>query len=261
MVDADTFPDEVLNSVSILLDGLAAYRTAALVASAEARPFLEKALAIDQKQSGPEGPNTIASLNNLAVFLVGQDDLAAAQSLYEQVLEIRKRTVALHDPATAQSLSNLGDVLRRRGAYRGARPLLEQALAIRRAVFPFDHPLTGVSLHNLATLEFAEGNIDGAERLFEQSTKIFEKASGEYRLHLATSLFGLSGVWRERGVVARELELLRGVLGIYGKILDLKHPTTQRAASAAVWLCLRWVAPKKPRRWLINTVFDCASNK
>ena len=64
-----------------LLRFAAQYRSNALGAYAEARPLYERALAIREKVLGAEHPDTATSLNNLAILLRAQGDLAAARPL------------------------------------------------------------------------------------------------------------------------------------------------------------------------------------
>ena len=65
--------------------GMALYRAGQY---AEARPSLEKALAIREKVLGPEHPNTATSLNNLGALLQAQGKLAEAQPYYARALAI-----------------------------------------------------------------------------------------------------------------------------------------------------------------------------
>ncbi|NIW93871.1 MAG: tetratricopeptide repeat protein [Phycisphaerae bacterium] len=55
---------------------------------AEAKPYFERALAIDEKALGPDHPNTAMDLNNLGYLLQAMDDLAAARPYLERALAI-----------------------------------------------------------------------------------------------------------------------------------------------------------------------------
>jgi hypothetical protein len=60
---------------------------------------------------GPEHPDTATSLNNLALLLQAQGDLAGARPLYERALAIREKMLGLEHPDTAivrNNLANLG---------------------------------------------------------------------------------------------------------------------------------------------------------
>jgi tetratricopeptide (TPR) repeat protein len=143
----------LLSRAGRYLNGRAAYSAA--------RPLLERALAIREEQRGPEHPSTAQSLNDLALLLKTQGDLAAARPLYERALAIREKALGPEHPNTAQSLNNLGLLLKTRGDLAAARPLHERALDIREKVLGSEHPDTATSLNNLAGLLRAQGDGTG----------------------------------------------------------------------------------------------------
>jgi len=57
-----------------------------------------------EKAFGPEHPLTATSLNNLAILLKHQGDLAAARPLLERALAMREKALGPEHPDTAQSL-------------------------------------------------------------------------------------------------------------------------------------------------------------
>ena len=67
-----------------------------------AQPLLS-ALAIREKALGPDHPDTATSLNNLAMLLRAQGDLAAARPLYERALAIREKALGPDHPDTARA--------------------------------------------------------------------------------------------------------------------------------------------------------------
>jgi tetratricopeptide (TPR) repeat protein len=77
---------------------------------AEARPYLERALAIREKVLGPEHPYTASSLNNLAVLLDDQGEYEQARPLYERALEIREKVLGPEHPDTELVRQNLAIV-------------------------------------------------------------------------------------------------------------------------------------------------------
>ena len=128
--DEATAPKGVEQRTADLLGFAGQYRHYALAAYAEARPLHERALAIREKVLGAEHPDTATSLNNLALLLQAQGDLAGARPLHERALAIREKVLGAEHPDTATSLSNLASLLQAQGDLAGARPLHERALAI-----------------------------------------------------------------------------------------------------------------------------------
>jgi tetratricopeptide (TPR) repeat protein len=82
-------------------------------------------LAIYEKALGPDHPNTVNSLNNLAVLYNTQDKYDLAEPLYKRALAINEKALGPDHPETAASLKNLAAL------YTDlAESLRERALAI-----------------------------------------------------------------------------------------------------------------------------------
>jgi tetratricopeptide (TPR) repeat protein len=96
----------------------------------DARPLLERALAIDEAAYGPGHPDVAAALNNFAQILQDLGELEAARPLQERALAIDEATYGPGHPAVARDLNNLALILRDLGQPEAARPLQERALAI-----------------------------------------------------------------------------------------------------------------------------------
>ena len=158
-------PESAEVAVSRLLDRLASYRHRALAAYAQARPFFERALAIVEKACGPEHPHIAMSLNNLALLLRDQGDLAGARPLFERALAIWEKACGPEHPETATSLNNLACLLQAQGNLAGARPLFERALAIRERALGPEHPWTKGWARVTANALAALGRADKAAAL------------------------------------------------------------------------------------------------
>ena len=94
---------------------------------------------------GREHPDTATTMNNLAMVLRDQGELAAARPLIERALAIGEKVLGTDHPSTAITLNQLGLVLRRQGELAASRSVSERALAICERVLGPDHPLTANS--------------------------------------------------------------------------------------------------------------------
>ena len=209
---------DLLNRAGSYFHGRAAY--------SEARPLYERALAIREKVLGPEHPDTAMSLNNLAVLLQDQGDLAGARPLFERALAIREKVLGPEHPDTATSLNNLAGLLQDQGDLAGARPLFERALAIREKVLGPEHPDTATSLNNLAGLLRDQGDLAGARPLYERALAIREKVLGPEHPDTAKSLNNLADLLRSQGDLAGARPLYERALAICEKVLGPEHPDT-----------------------------------
>ena len=231
-------PEGAEEQASRLLNGLGSYRHGVLAAYSQARPLLERALAIRERVLGPEHPHTAASLRNLASLLRAQGDLAGARPLSERALEIRERVLGPEHPDTAASLNILSSLRRDQGDLAGARPLSERALEIRERVLGPEHPDTAVSLNNLAFLLQAQGDLAGALPLFERSLAIRERVFGPEHPETAVGLNNLAFLLQAQGDLAGARPLFERALAISEMALGPQHPNTNRYRSKFARLLL-----------------------
>jgi tetratricopeptide (TPR) repeat protein len=74
---------------------------------AKAAPLLQEALKILQKVLGPENPDTLTGLNNLALLYWAMGEYGKAEPLYQEALRIRKKVLGSEHANTATSLNDL----------------------------------------------------------------------------------------------------------------------------------------------------------
>jgi tetratricopeptide (TPR) repeat protein len=80
------------------------------------------------KEAGPEDPRLAATLNTLALFYHGQQQHAAAASLYEQVLRLLEPVLPPEHPSLVTTLNNLAVLCEAQGDYARAELLYQRAL-------------------------------------------------------------------------------------------------------------------------------------
>ena len=73
----------------------------------EARPYLERALAIIEKQLGPDHPTTALSLKNLGELLSSMGRYEGARLYYERALAINEKQLGTDHPHTKRVRENL----------------------------------------------------------------------------------------------------------------------------------------------------------
>jgi tetratricopeptide (TPR) repeat protein len=122
--------DHTALETAYLLNQMGLY-LAARAQFAEAKPYFERALAINEQVLGPQHPNTAACLNSLGTLLRAQGDLAGAKPYYERALAMREQMLGPQHPDTATCLINLSELLCAQGNLAGAKSYYERALAIR----------------------------------------------------------------------------------------------------------------------------------
>jgi tetratricopeptide (TPR) repeat protein len=100
------------------------------------------AVRVEARLLGPEHPDTLISMNNLAETMKAQGDLASARQLHEQLLDISRRVLGQEHPATLNSMNNLAATMNAQGDLAGARKLKEQVLEVSQQVRGQDDPFT-----------------------------------------------------------------------------------------------------------------------
>jgi len=190
----------------------------------DARPLLERALAIGEDVYGPDAPVVAARLNNLAGILQDLGDLAGARPLQERALAIYEAVYGPDHPEVATDLNNLAQVLRGLGDLAGARPLQERALAITEAVYGPDHPDVARDLNNLAVILRRLGDPEGARPLQERALAIFEAVYGPDHPEVAAALNNLALILRGLGDLAGARALEERSLAIDEAAYGPDHP-------------------------------------
>jgi tetratricopeptide (TPR) repeat protein len=213
-------------TAAFLLNLAGAYRYAALAAYEQARPLLERALAMRERALGGAHPDTAETLNGLALLLKVKGDLAAARPLLERALATRETVLGPEHPDTATSLNNLAFLLQEQDDFAAARPLFERALAIWEKTLGPEHPDTAASLTGLAVLLQIQGDLAAARPLYERALAIRETALGPEHPHTATSLNGLAMLLRVQGDLAAARLLYERAIAINEKTLGPEHPHT-----------------------------------
>ena len=87
-------------------------------------------------------PDTLVSLNNLAVFHKAQGNYSLAQQLYEKNLKVREEILGVSHPSTLSSLNNLAGLYHAQGNYSLAQELYKKSLRLREEILAESHPDT-----------------------------------------------------------------------------------------------------------------------
>ena len=120
----------------------------------QARDQHERARALYTRHFGPDHPDTLSSMNNLAVSYEALNRPADALKLREEVLAIQKRVLPKDHPDTLRSMVNLANSLIRLDRVAEAIPLLDEFLtkartspAVDPRLIPFAFGLRGKHFH------------------------------------------------------------------------------------------------------------------
>ncbi|KAI1149240.1 P-loop containing nucleoside triphosphate hydrolase protein [Nemania diffusa] len=182
---------------------------------------------------GPEYPDTLSSMNNLASTYSNQGRWKEAESLGVQVLETRKAVLGPEHPNTLSSMANLASTYSNQGRWKEAESLGVQVLETRKAVLGPEHPNTLLSINNLASTYWNQGRWKEAESLGVQVLETRKAVLGPEHpstlismANLAATINNLASTYwnQERW---KEAELLGvQVLETSKAVLGPEHPDT-----------------------------------
>ena len=115
-----------------------------------ALPLAEETLKLSKATLGPDHPDTLVSMDNLASAYRATGEFDLALPLYEQTLKLTKAKFGPDHPDTLRMMSNLAAAYEHAGKGDLALPLFEQALKLSNAKLGPAHPHTLISMIHLA---------------------------------------------------------------------------------------------------------------
>jgi len=182
-------------------------REASLPSCLAAATLIESAL-------GPDHPDLVEHLVDVAYLLRQQGRYADAVPLYRRALTITERTRGPDHPDVGVRASTLGLVLKQVGRYDEAEALYRRALTVSEAALGPHDPTVGIRVNNLALLLEATGRYDEAETLLRRAVAIAETAQGPGHPATGTRLNNLAFLLDTLGRYAEAEPLYRRALAI-----------------------------------------------
>jgi tetratricopeptide (TPR) repeat protein len=213
----------LLNLVAVFMGGLGEARVAL--------PFYQRALDIRERVLGPDHPDTLISLSNLALGLQTFGDAAAALPLNRRALDARERVFGPDHADTIVSVNNLALCVQELGDAAAALPLHRRALNTQERVLGPDHPDTLRSVSNLASCLQALGDAAAAMPLYRRALDARERVLGPDHPHTLISVSILADGLRVLGDAASALPLNRRALDGRERVLGPEHPATLRSVN------------------------------
>jgi hypothetical protein len=162
-----------------------------------------------KRMLGAEDPNTLGSMNNLAVALGDLGRHADAEALHREAFDTRRRVLGAEHPDTLTSMNHLAGLLQDLGRHADAETLHRKALDTRRRVLGVEHPDTLRSMNNLALALWNLGRHADAEALHREALDSRRRVLGAEHPDTLQSMASLAGVLCMAGAAA-EAQALYG---------------------------------------------------
>mgnify|MGYP004540206481 FL=1 len=175
---------------------------------------------------GEKHPDTLTSLNNLAIFYSDLGDYNKARELQNVVYNARKEILGEKHPATLTSLNDLASSYSSFGDYNKACELQNAVYNARKEILGEKHPDTLTSLNNLAIFYSDLGDYNKARELQNVVYNARKEILGEKHPATLTSLNDLASSYSSFGDYNKACELQNAVYNARKEILGEKHPDT-----------------------------------
>ncbi|KAE8392857.1 hypothetical protein BDV23DRAFT_192368 [Aspergillus alliaceus] len=194
----------------------------------EAEVLYSDLLKIKQVKDGPEHPNTLTSMANLASTFWKQGRWNEAEKLELEVLETRKAVLGAEHPDTLTSMANLAATYRNQGRWNEAEKLLVQVVEKSKTVLGTEHPSTLRSMGDLAGTYWDQGRWSEAEKLEMQVMEISKTVLGAEHPDTLRSVVNLASTYWNQGQWNEAEKLLMQVMDTSETVLGADHPSTLR---------------------------------
>jgi serine/threonine-protein kinase len=191
---------------------------------AEARPLLERALAIKTELHGETHVEMAESLADLANVLHSTGDFELAEESARRVLALRRRTLAADSPHIAESLTDLAATVSAQGRYDEAEPLYREAVAIDREHGSRER--VADDLNNLGTFLMDAGKYAESRTAHEEALEIRTSLYGARHTDVATSMSNLGLTLQRLGELEESEAMLRAAIDLRLELLGDDHPHT-----------------------------------
>jgi eukaryotic-like serine/threonine-protein kinase len=187
---------------------------------APARARLEEALALAERQLGPDHTLAMTVLTDLATVARAEGRYADAQRLLERVVSTRERLLGKDHPDVADSLNSLGHIYRTQGKLDEAKALYDRSRAILTEAFGVAHPRLANAYTSLGAYYTDLGDGAAAVDAYGKALAIKEKELGPNHADVGQALSNLAmaeesvgHLDRARELGERSLRILEGVFG------------------------------------------------
>ncbi|XRM46413.1 hypothetical protein ABZX51_009448 [Aspergillus tubingensis] len=197
----------------------------------EAEELGVQVLELHKRVLGPEHPDTLTSMDNLASTYWNQGRWKEAEELQIQELKLCKQVLGPEHSSTLTSMANLASTYRNQGRWKEAEELQIQELKLCKQVLGPEHPSTLTSMNNLALAYSKQGRWKEAEELEVQVLELRKQVLGPEHPSTLTSMANLASTYRNQGRWKEAAVLGVQVLELRKQVLGPEHPNTLTSMS------------------------------
>ena len=196
----------------------------------EAIPLQEKVRDYIRATAGPEHPDTLKAMGNLAnSYADGRRD--EALKLREELLPLFRKVLGPESPDALKAMGNLASSYFDAGRRDVALKLQKEVLALSRKVNGPEHRDTLAAMNNLALFYAAAGRRDETLKLRQDVLTLSNKVSGPKHPDTLAAMTNLADSYFDAGRLDDALKLRDEVLALSREVNGPQHPDTLKAIS------------------------------
>lgn len=192
----------------------------------EAAALIEASHARRVATLGPDNPDTLVSLHNLALLRDAQSRLPEAESLNMELVERRTRVLGADADGTLRSRANLAEVQRQLGKRADALANLEDVVSTRAARLGPDHPETLSARQSRALILRLLGNLADARAELDEIMPLMKEVLGESHSDTVSARHSAASIRRDSGDVPGAEQEFRSLATLLESTLGPDHVRT-----------------------------------
>ena len=189
----------------------------------------EKTFSLEKKNLGPEHPNTLRAMTNLAVSYEEAGRFKESLELLEKSLSLYNKIFGPDHVDTLRAMTSLAHGYGTAGRQEEALELREKTLSLATQSLGPEHSVTLAARNNLAKSYAATGRQKEALELQEKTLLLQKRIFGLEHPNTLRSMTNLAAGYSSVGRQKEALELQEKTLPLKMKILGPEHPDTLRA--------------------------------
>jgi serine/threonine protein kinase/tetratricopeptide (TPR) repeat protein len=184
----------------------------------------QQALALRQAALGPDHPDTLKTLNNLATAYADSGKPEQALPLLQDVLKRQQATLGPDHADVLITMNNIAEAYMSLGRADEAIALHEETLRLKQARLGPDDLSTLISMNNLARAYRQVGRLDQAIPLLEEAHRRLKARYGPDHQYTLGCIVNLAGAYEEAHKFNQAVALLEETLPRMKAALPAGHP-------------------------------------
>ena len=193
---------------------------------AESLPLNQRSYEVRLRVLGPRDPQTLNSMNALAIDQYMQGHYVEAEKLFREVLQGRREVSGNEARDTLGALANLSATYQVQGRYPEAEVLQRELLDTRRRIFGPEHPDTIESMQLLANTLNSEHKEADSEKLFVDAFEIQKRKLGPDHPDTLMAMTNLAATLKDEKRYAEARTMFEEALPLQRKVLGDEHYLT-----------------------------------